>query len=60
MEREHKSMIRPILRYPLFLLGLLIIIVGGVLAIHFGAGTDVEVGITVVGFLSLLLSVALR
>ena len=53
-------MIRPIFRYPLFLLGLLIIIVGGVLAIHFGAGTDVEVGITVVGFLSLFLSVALR
>ena len=57
MEKERRSKIRPILRYPLFLLGLLIIVVGGALAIHFGSGTNVEVGVAAIGFVCLLLSV---
>ena len=60
MEREHKTMVRPVLRYPLFLVGLLILVVGGLLAVHFGAGTDAEVVIAAAGFLLLVFSVALR
>ena len=58
MEKERRSKIRPVFRYPLFLIGLLIIVAGGILAIHFGAGTYVEVMVAVVGFAFLVLSVA--
>jgi len=60
MEKERRSGFRPIFRYPLFLLGLLIIVIGGFIAIDYRAGTDVDVAIAVVGFLFLFLSVALR
>jgi len=60
MEKERKPLVRPVVRYPLFLIGLLIIVVGGLLAVHFGASADVDLGIAGVGFLSLVLSVVLR
>jgi hypothetical protein len=60
MGKERRSGFRPIFRYPLFLVGLLIIVIGGFIGIDYRAGTDVDVAVAVVGFLFLFLSVALR
>jgi hypothetical protein len=57
LEKEHKSIIRPIFRYPLFLLGLVIVVLGEVLSTHSGAGTDVELVVAAVGLLSMVLSI---
>jgi hypothetical protein len=47
-------------RYPLFLLGLLVIIFGNLGAHYLGMGIVVEEAVSVVGFLFLLVSVAIR
>lgn len=60
MEKEHKHAIPKGARYPLFILGLAIMIVGGITAQFLGASTQVELGLGVAGFCCLLLSVALR
>jgi len=60
MERERKNRFPKGARYPLFILGLAIIIVGGVAAQFYGATVEVDLGLGIVGFLCLVLSVALR
>jgi hypothetical protein len=47
-------------RYPLFLLGLVILVIGELLARSAGVGVDGEAAVAVVGFLFLVLAVALR
>jgi len=47
-------------RYPLFLLGLVILIIGELVALSSGAGAGVEALIAIVGFLFLVLAVVLR
>ena len=59
MERK-KGLLPPGARYPLFLVGLLILIVGELGAVSSGASTDTEAGIAALGFLFLVLSVVLR
>jgi hypothetical protein len=47
-------------KYPLFLLGLFVIIVGGLGAQHFGLPLSVDVAIVVVGFVLLFLGIVLE
>ena len=47
-------------RYPIFFIGLLIIIVGGVLALRLDAPLNTDVALAVVGFILLAISVAIR
>lgn len=48
------------LKYPMFFLGLLVIIGGGLGGIKMGLGTFQDVGIAVVGFLIMLLGIVLE
>lgn len=47
-------------RYPIFFLGLMIMIVGGLAALSLNAPLNVDVILAVVGFLLLAISVAIR
>jgi hypothetical protein len=47
-------------KYPLFLLGLFVIIAGGVGGIKLGLGADEEVGLAAVGFLIMMLGIVLE
>ena len=47
-------------RYPIFFLGLLVLIVGGIVGIRVNAPVNVDLVVGIVGFLLLLLSVAIR
>jgi hypothetical protein len=60
LEREPKRRIPPSARYPLFLAGLLILIVGELVALSVHAGVDTEAGVGALGYVVLVLSVALR
>jgi hypothetical protein len=60
LEREKKARFPSAARYPLFLLGLLIIIVGELALLSFRASVDDEAGVGAVGFILVVLSVALR
>lgn len=59
MEREKKG-ISPAVRYPLFMVGLLILLVGELSAVSAHAGVDAEAAVAAVGYIFLVLSVALR
>lgn len=60
MEKEPKHVLPKGARYPIFLLGLLTIILGELATISFNGGTEMEALVAVVGFVLLILSVALR
>lgn len=47
-------------RYPIFLLGLVTIILGELASLSYNAGTQTEVAVAALGFFFLILSVALR
>ena len=47
-------------RYPIFFLGLLVLIVGGIVGIRVNAPVNVDLVVGIVGLLLLLLSVAIR
>ena len=47
-------------RYPLFLVGLLIILLGGLGAMHYGATEDEIITLVVVGFAFLIGSIILK
>jgi hypothetical protein len=47
-------------RYPLFLLGLVVILAGSIFLNYDGAGTSTVAGAAALGFLLLFLSVAIR
>jgi hypothetical protein len=53
-------MLRKGARYPIFLLGLLTIILGELASLSYKAGTQTEAAIAALGFFLLILSVALR
>ncbi|HKW03869.1 MAG TPA: hypothetical protein VJN71_01095 [Nitrososphaerales archaeon] len=48
------------LRYPIFLAGLVVMIVFGVVALHVNAPLDAEVALASAGFVLLAISVAIR
>ncbi|MDE1853058.1 MAG: hypothetical protein KGI38_04825 [Thaumarchaeota archaeon] len=48
------------LRYPLFLLGLVIILIGSIEANNFQEGVATTAGVVALGFVLLLISVAVR
>ena len=60
MEREPRHRVSKAARYPIFLLGLLTIILGELASLSYNGGTQTEVAVAMVGFLLLILSVALR
>ena len=60
MENERKARISPAARYPLYMIGLVVLILGELGAYYARAGVDAEAVIAVVGYLFLVLSVALR
>lgn len=60
MEREPKHRVPKAARYPIFLLGLLTIILGELASLSYNAGTQTEVAVAALGFFFLILSVALR
>ncbi len=60
MEREARRKIPKGARYPLFLLGLVIIIFGGLGSQFTAAPVEVGLGAGVIGFICLIVSVALR
>ena len=60
MEKEPKRRIPKVARFPIFLLGLSIILAGGLAVNALGVGTYAEVATSVVGFSLLVASVAIR
>ncbi len=60
MKKESSHRLPKGARYPLFFLGLLTIILGELASLSFNGGTETEVAAAVVGFVLLILSVALR
>ncbi len=58
--KERKSLIPPSARYPIFLVGLVVLIGVGVVGIRQNFSLEVETVIGVVGFLLLLISIAVR
>jgi hypothetical protein len=60
MEKEPRYRVPKAARYPIFLLGLLTIILGELVSLSYRAGTQTEAAVAVVGFFLLILSVALR
>jgi TRAP-type C4-dicarboxylate transport system permease large subunit len=60
LEKEHKNALPKAARYPLFLIGLVILILGGLAGIYAGVSAGTEAGVAAVGFVFLLLSVVLR
>lgn len=59
MERE-KRRVSPAVRYPLFMVGLLTLLIGELSAVSVHAGVDAEAGIAALGYIFLVLAVALR
>jgi hypothetical protein len=57
---QKRSLLPSVARYPIFFLGLLILIVGGVLGIRLDAPSYAEVTLAVIGFILLAVSVAVR
>lgn len=57
---ERKSFMPSALRYPIFLAGLVVMIVLGVVALHVNAPLDAEVALASVGLVLLAISVAIR
>jgi hypothetical protein len=60
MEKEPKHRIPKAARYPLFLVGLVIMILGGLAAGYAHAPDTTEAAFAAVGFVFLMLSVVLR
>jgi hypothetical protein len=60
MEKEPRHRVPKAARYPIFLLGLLIIILGELASLSYNAGTQMEAAVAGLGFFFLILSVALR
>ena len=60
MEHEHKHSLPKALRYPLFMLALLILLVGEFSAQQVDAGNDLRAAVAVVAMIFMVLSVALR
>lgn len=56
-ETRGRRFVPHVIKYPLFLLGLVIIIVGGVTGIKLGLGTTDEATIAVVGFVMMILGI---
>ncbi len=57
---QKKNYMPAVLRYPIFFVGLLILIVGGVVALRLNAPLNTDVVLAVVGFILLAISVAIR
>jgi predicted anti-sigma-YlaC factor YlaD len=60
LEKEPRHAFPKAARYPLFLIGLAIIIFGGLAGVYVHAADTTEAGIAAVGFIILILSVVLR
>jgi len=60
LEKERKNRMPKEARYPIFLLGLLTLIVGGFASQALGAPTNIDLLVGAVGFALLLLSVGIR
>jgi len=60
LDREPKNRLPKAARYPLFLIGLLILIIGELSAQAAQAGVDAQAGIAILGLAFLVLSVGLR
>jgi hypothetical protein len=60
MEKEPRHRVPKGARYPIFLLGLLTIILGELVSLSYKAGTQTEAAVAALGFFLLILSVALR
>jgi hypothetical protein len=60
MEKEPKHRVPKAARYPIFLLGLLTIILGELVSLSYSVGTQTEAAVAALGFFFLILSVALR
>ena len=60
MEKEHKPVIPKAAKFPLFILGLAIMILGGLEGFSVKASTSLETAIVGVGFVILLLSIVLN
>jgi hypothetical protein len=59
LEKETKKRMPKGARYPTFLLGLVVLIVGGLIAQMYGMPVTVDITIGLVGFILLLLSVVI-
>jgi hypothetical protein len=57
---EQRNFVRRSLKYPLFFLGLLIIVVGEIGAVRLGLSTNIEIVIAVAGFVIFLLGIVLE
>ena len=60
MEREHKPVIPKAAKFPLFILGLAIMILGGLEGLSIKASASQETAIVAVGFVILILSIVLN
>jgi len=60
MEREPRHRVPKGARYPIFLLGLVTIILGELASVTYNAGSQTEAAVAALGFFFLILSVALR
>jgi small basic protein len=60
LERERKFHFPQALRYPFFLIGLVIMIAGGVGAIRASLPVSVDVTVAVVGFVFLIIAIVFR
>ncbi|MGI0079933.1 MAG: hypothetical protein ACRECH_09945 [Nitrososphaerales archaeon] len=58
--KDRKNLMPSVARYPIFFLGLLIMIVGGLVAMQVGAPLSIEVVLASVGFVLVAISVAIR
>jgi hypothetical protein len=60
LEKEPKNRLPKAARYPLFLIGLVILIIGGLAGMQAGASATTDAAVAAVGFVFLMLSVVLR
>lgn len=60
LEKEPRRRVPKAARYPIFLLGLLTLILGELASVYYDAGTQTEAAVAALGFFLLILSVALR
>ena len=60
MEKEPKHRVPKVARYPLFMIGLVIMIFGGLAGVYANVPDTMEAGLVAVGFVFMVLSVALR
>jgi hypothetical protein len=60
LDREPKNRLPKAARYPLFMVGLLILVFGELATYASHAGTDVGAGVALIGYAFLMLSVVLR